>query len=244
MIKEAIEKILDLAPIETLNIEGSDGVLRKFSDGKLFPIEEPMQDNVTVMTLSGLVELITCSVNGFRKDAVMLVVKDHERVELVTRTCNAWGRRQVHAVAQYPDDTHAFEFGEWTAQEPFIIAVSALFEDTPDKELLLRLVSNLTSEQVSVSTDDGISQKASVRVGLALKGEDTVKRIVTLKPRRTFCEIDQPESEFLVRLRSAREGQLPTCALFEADGGAWKLDAMNKITAWLGERGLGIPIIA
>lgn len=39
-------------------------------------------------------------------------------------------------------------------------------------------------------------------------------------------------STFLLRLQS-RDGCPPQCALFEADGGAWKLEAVESIAKWL-----------
>lgn len=50
---------------------------------------------------------------------------------------------------------------------------------------------------------------------------------------RTFMEIEQPESEFVFRARKA--DSLPHFALFEADGGAWRIEAMKRIKAYLEE---------
>lgn len=55
-----------------------------------------------------------------------------------------------------------------------------------------------------------------------------VNPIVRLKPYRTFNEVDQPESEFLVRLS---EGGY--VALYEADGGAWTLQARRNVADYL-----------
>jgi hypothetical protein len=90
---------------------------------------------------------------------------------------------------------------------------------------------------VQVSEDDSISQKATLRQGVALKGEpEKVKARVTLAPYRTFREVEQPASDFIFRLKNAAENQPPTLALFEADGGKWKLQAMQNIGAFLREK--------
>lgn len=52
-------------------------------------------------------------------------------------------------------------------------------------------------------------------------------------PFRTFIEIEQPESEFLLRAKKGYEGI--EFALFEADGGAWKKEAIDNIAAYLKE---------
>ena len=44
-------------------------------------------------------------------------------------------------------------------------------------------------------------------------------------------EIDQPESMFLFRMR--QESGEVRCALFEADGGAWQLNAVAGINDYL-----------
>jgi hypothetical protein len=74
-----------------------------------------------------------------------------------------------------------------------------------------------------------------------------VKGRVKLAPFRTFRELKQPESEFVFRVHPGG-----TCSLNEADGGAWKIAAVNAIADWLANRlktsaveGIGdIPIIS
>ena len=51
-----------------------------------------------------------------------------------------------------------------------------------------------------------------------------VRPRVQLRPFRTFLEVEQPESEFLLRV-DADKG----IGLFEADGGVWKLEAKRNI---------------
>jgi hypothetical protein len=54
-------------------------------------------------------------------------------------------------------------------------------------------------------------------------------------PFRTFRELDQPEGEFLLRLRSGA-GDLPMVALYQAEGIAWELTAIESIHSWLADR--------
>ena len=64
-----------------------------------------------------------------------------------------------------------------------------------------------------------------------------------LCPYRTFPQIAQPSSLCVFRLKS-REGAVPLCGLFEADGGAWKVTAVDSIRAWLDAAALGMPVVA
>jgi hypothetical protein len=50
-------------------------------------------------------------------------------------------------------------------------------------------------------------------------------------------------SDFILRLRS-RQGQMPSCALFEADGGEWKTNAMKNIREYLAKELPNADIVA
>lgn len=81
------------------------------------------------------------------------------------------------------------------------------------------------------TNDNGISQTVEARQGVALKTTVQIKPRVPLRPFRTFQEVEQPESEFLIRLDE--EGNI---GLFEADGGMWKLTARQTVKAFLEEK--------
>lgn len=80
--------------------------------------------------------------------------------------------------------------------------------------------------------DDGVTQKATIKTGIASKGDAIIPNPVALKPYRTFTEVDQPESAFVFRMREGRAGGIE-CAIYEADGGAWEREAMESIKAYL-----------
>lgn len=75
--------------------------------------------------------------------------------------------------------------------------------------------------------DNGITQQVKVQTGIQLAGMENIRPIVRLEPYRTFPEIDQPESDFLLRVKDDQVG------IFEADGGMWKLYAKTLIKAYL-----------
>jgi hypothetical protein len=73
-----------------------------------------------------------------------------------------------------------------------------------------------------------------MRMGANVNRDDgtaLVKGLVRLAPWRTFREVAQPVSSFLFRVQKA--GDLPQFALFEADGSAWKLEAVANIARML-----------
>lgn len=110
------------------------------------------------------------------------------------------------------------------------IALNSCLVETPDQEYVLKLLSNIVQGDQAEIKDNGVSQMVKVQTGVQLMGMETIRPIVTLKPYRTFPEIEQPESEFLLRIRDNQVG------IFEADGGMWKLEAKRRIKAYLEEQ--------
>lgn len=55
---------------------------------------------------------------------------------------------------------------------------------------------------------------------------------ISLRPYRTFLEVEQPESKFIFRIREGANGE-PSFKLVEADGGLWKYKAVTSIKDYL-----------
>lgn len=68
----------------------------------------------------------------------------------------------------------------------------------------------------------------TVRDGVASLAHAKTPNPVTLRPYRTFNEVEQPASQFVFRVNKSAN-----LALFEADGGKWKLDAVKNISDYL-----------
>jgi len=81
-----------------------------------------------------------------------------------------------------------------------------------------------------------------MKAGVTLKAEETLRPIVNLAPYRTFAEIDQVVSRFIFRAQGNENGA--KLALFEADGGRWRLDATAAIKSWLSGKFGNSPIIS
>jgi len=237
MLKEFVEKIVALAGPKTVEIKGLN-----YCERGLSLVEEPGLDCVETQTLTGLVDVVKAGVDNLVSANYLLVVEDHVGVSLVHRTTDVYGRRIRLARAALADG-QPFPFGRFVDREEFVIGLQSQFAQRGDVLEVLKLASNLTVSQVAQSEDDGIAQRTTVKQGIALKENVTVKGRVTLHPFRTFREIEQPGSEFVFRLRS-KDGAVPECALFEADGGKWKLDAVLAIKRWLEAQWLNIPVIA
>lgn len=112
--------------------------------------------------------------------------------------------------------------------EKAIIELRSQFVPGAGVDYLLDLLSRISKENGVTTNDNGISQTVEARQGVALKATVQVRPRVPLRPFRTFQEVEQPESEFLLRLDE--EGNI---GLFEADGGMWKLTARQTVKAFL-----------
>jgi hypothetical protein len=71
-----------------------------------------------------------------------------------------------------------------------------------------------------------------------------LKSRVTLAPFRTFTEVEQPASDFIFRAKQMKPDSLPQLALFEADGGKWRLAAIENIAAFLRNHATGVQVIS
>lgn len=127
-----------------------------------------------------------------------------------------------------------FRFDQYMSQEEFIIGMQSCFVKNDDSELLLKVSGSIENKSVAHYGDDGVSQKATIKQGIASRTDVIVPNPVTLIPYRSFLEIKQIESQFVFRISEDRNEQ-PIFKLVEADGGAWKFAAMRRIAEYLSD---------
>lgn len=94
----------------------------------------------------------------------------------------------------------------------------------------MQVAGNIKSGTTANYSDDGVSQKTTVKMGVELN-DVIVPNPVALRPYRTFSEIEQPESRYVFRIKDTDHG--PYFKLVEADGGLWKCGTMQKIKEYL-----------
>jgi len=234
--REALEYLVDVGKKLAEPIERDyDG--RQFINKELKPMEPPVVTALKISTLGSLIELC---VGQFTDEAAfekfdckthIVHVVDEEHVQVIGAFSNAWARREGLIHCQL-DSAIGFRFGQFMSHEDFFVGVLAQFTQTDDKDYVLRIASSLTTERVVTSDDDGISQGVGLKAGVSLKTQETLRPRVKLAPYRTFREVAQPVSEFVFRVKQSGDA-MPLLALFEADGGAWKLEARDNIARFL-----------
>jgi hypothetical protein len=247
MLAEFVTKILTLG---TPNIH-SVGDL-EYSDRELNLIYPPSAKAVECSTLQGLVDLHEGELDDAKKSGDLLVhITSPTSVSLISRESDDHGRRRVWAKATYPE-CKGFGFGLWMDPENFIISAQQHFQRVKienedgtlakDLDYVLAVASKISAESATDHEDDGFAQRVTVKQGVALKTETILKPMIQLAPYRTFSEIDQVLSQFVFRARVAN-GSV-ALALFEGDGGRWKLGAVASIKEWLQPKFGDVPVIS
>lgn len=193
----------------------------KYFNNSLSQMPEDAPTVFGTKTLASLVELIVKESSHNSLNDLIVHVDGPTRVNVHTCLRGHLDRFMLYSAdAELP----RINLGNYMDFEAMNIMLKSTFVETDAMDKLIALLGNIQEEDIQTTTDDGFSQKVVAKTGIATVSKVTVKPIVELTPYRTFIEVEQPRSEFLLRLQ-----QGPKAALFEADGGAWKLAARKNI---------------
>lgn len=221
MIKEAMEYLLGLKQPNVIEYEGGTYV-----DKCMVQLKPPAFPVLKLSTLNGLVRYVKEIGDETGAEAagnpLIVNIEDEITVNLYDIADAVTGQRRHILYVRTKESP--FNFGVFYDAENFNIAMQSMFQDTEDKATILQVVGNLREDSVRTMADDGVSQVTSVRTGVATVCDVKIPNPVSLKPYRTFLEVEQPESKFVFRMREGGK-----CGLFEADGGAWKMEAKRNI---------------
>jgi hypothetical protein len=244
--------MIDKSFIETIVELRDEGIIQEidginFSPAKLNPVFfEPRPKPLRIGTLTGLVDYLKTNVDGLDATGLLLIINGPENIALLSEVNGVDRRRDELAEVILDSNLKSFPFGQFLGTEDFVIKLRSLFQASSDLNRVIGYTSKVKSGTEIITEDDGITQIASVKRGASGAVLDTLPAPVTvsLKPFRTFRELDQVASEFLFRMIPGGGEKATTFALFEADGGAWRNQAVLDIKAYLEEKDLGIAIIA
>lgn len=224
MLKEAIEYLVSLKENKTYTINGEE-----YSDHPLIRINPLVHrpEEINVTGLDSIVALINAELGKARAKPLFVRVDSPTEVTVFTTYDDEMQRDFIYrAVCDVPGAKTGY-----MDYESFIIALRSKFIPNEDVNYLLDLLSRINKENGVTTSDNGITQTVEARSGVSLKQTVAIKPRVTLAPYRTFLEVPQPESEFVLRLSG--DGDI---GLFEADGGMWKLAAKKNIADYFAEK--------
>lgn len=228
MIKEAIEKIESMAQPIIKEIGGETFAITADGSANQIRPEIDAPATLTLHSLDSLVKLVRTEASQMDKP-LYITVPDH-----MTAQCFTQPKAELRRERQFYYKAAATDVPGWEDRTQFsfdeaIIAMRTQFQASDDADYALRLLSEITSGAKVTYNDNGVATTVVTQKGIALQGNETIRPIVNLKPYRTFQEVEQPASDFLIRINERGIN------FIAADGGMWKLHARENIKAYLDE---------
>ena len=217
-----------------------------YHDGEYELVEQQTPDKLVKCTpfvtfsLDGLIDYIRKDPeNLFGSKKHIVWVSSPTFVQVVAPQDGYWKERET--VAECTAVIPQITFGRYMDAEDFQVMVQTCFMDSENRAVVLKLAGSVRKEQNMQTADDGVSQKVTINSGISTAADVIVKNPVTLTPYRTFHEVEQPESPFVLRFD---EDGNP--ALFTGDGSKWKLEAVKAIKEYLIKEleGYNVDVIA
>lgn len=222
MLKAAIEKILEISQPSVFTVEG-----KSFCTESLKEIrpQEYVQKEFNLCSLDALEKVLRTETQDL-VGPIYITVPSCKEVHCYTIPLGE-KKERLRLYTAFATDVPGFSDTRMS-YENAMIALRSRFQPNKGTEYLLSLLSRITDENSVSTQDNGITQSVTVKQGISLATKETVRPIVKLKPYRTFQEVDQPESEFIIKVYDGGE-----IGFYEADGGMWKLTARNTIKTYL-----------
>lgn len=229
MLKAAIEKIQEMTKPLIQEIEG-----RTFSVSTEGGVKEirpclDLADTLPLTSLDALVKMIKTEAVSKYGVPLYIMIPNH-----MTVRCFAQPKEAIRNIRQVFYEVNATDVPGWEEEvklgfEAAQIAMRTRFQETPDTMYALKLLSEISNGAKITFSDNGIATSVVTQKGVSLQTNEAIRPIVRLKPYRTFQEVDQPASQFLIRINERG------ISFIEADGGMWKLSARKTIKAYLDE---------
>lgn len=230
MIKAAIEKILECARPRTFEAEGE--VFLADGHGNCKQVRKALDkvERIGLNSLDALVELVkteACMHHG----KLYITIPSHKSVECFTQPLGELRNERVYLYEASATDVPGWGEKNTLPFEEAMIALRTRFQPTADTEYALKLLSDITTGSKVTYNDNGVATSVVTKRGIDLQSNAAIRPIISLRPYRTFQEVEQPASQFLIRINERG------IAFIEADGGMWKLEARRTVKAYL-ERAL------
>lgn len=227
MLKEFLEHLQKTTQPLITNVNGS--TFRITSDGdceELLPtIFHP--DTLDLNSLDALVTMVRTEATE-RDVPLYITVPDCKTVRCFGQS----GSYEDRCFRQVYYEAHATDVPGWEPKvalgfEEAQIALRTRFQETADTIYTMKLVSDISLGAKVIYNDNGIATTVTTQKGVALQTNEQIRPLVKLRPYRTFQEVEQPESNFLIRVNDRG------ISFIEADGGMWKLAARETIKKYL-----------
>lgn len=222
MIREAIEYVVGLGQVKTIKVNDQE-----YSIERLNHIKQPSPAELNLTTLTGLVEYVKSSVDkDFHDGELIIHVVNPNEVNVYSPLHNDAGR---HTYVSCKPILPKITFNNFIGLEEMNVMLQSCFVPAVGSvSEVLKVIGNVKEENVQTIGDDGVSQQVVAKTGIATVSNVVVPNPVKLAPYRSFPEIEQVSTDFVLRMQSG--GRV---ALFEADGGMWRVEAASKVADYM-----------
>lgn len=239
MFQKALSYLVGLGTDDAKNqVHHIGGVPFVSDDFDISPVKMPGPDILKLNTLSGLVDYVKANRDKLDLSEMTVVVCSPTTVALCGRLSETTLQRFEYVVCEPLLPKITLEV--YLDSERFNMQLQYGFVPTEDRATLLSLTACvLDTTQVGVE-DNGVNQLVTVKKGINRGNDVATPNPITLRPYRTFTEIEQPESTFILRMSS----DPISMGLWVADGGAWRNKAMADIKAFLAEKMPEVAVLA
>jgi hypothetical protein len=234
MIKKALKYLVELGGIHTKSL--IDGTEYITSGEHCQIVRMPVLAPIACNTLTGIVDFINMQDTLLPEERILLIpicihIKSHCEVELIGDLDNKWLNKKlwVKAGCKVFDSTNME-----SPLEEFLIWIQSCFVQDYETNYLLEILSKITASNGVEVTDKGVSLAIKRKKDIHFKENDKMRSQFSLRPYRTFSEIEQPESLFVLRVHDSANGI--SISMSETTDPTWKLRAINSIKAFFQER--------
>lgn len=229
MLRAAIEKIQEMTKPEFHDIEGRTFCIGNDGEANEIRPSLDLADTLPLTSLDALVKMIRTEAVKKYAGPFYITIPNH-----LTARCFTQPNEEIRNFRQIFYEVRATDVPGWGEKvqlsfEEAMIALRTRFQATQDTEYALKLLSEITTGAKVTFNDNGVATTVVTKKGIDLQSNQTIRPIVTLKPYRTFQEVEQPASEFLIRINEHG------ISFVEADGGMWKLKARETIKKYFDE---------
>ncbi len=227
MLKAFIEHIQKTAQPQIVEVEGSHFAVAGDGSAQEFHPEIIHPDTLPLNSLDALVKLVRTEACESAAMPLYITIPTHLKVQ-----CFAQPDAEKRYFRQFFYEVKATDVPGWDDNvqlgfEEAQIALRTRFQESDDRVYAMKLLSDICTGAKVTYNDNGVATTVMTQKGVALQSSAQIRPLISLRPYRTFQEVEQPESLFLIRLseRGIR--------FVEADGGMWKLHARETIKAFL-----------
>jgi len=202
--------------------------------GQVYPVPLPTLPRsascLSAATLAGLVAYMEGNVDNLSLSDCLVTIAA-QRVSLCGKL-RPTRDRECFVAAKYSPS-----FGQCVDKTlPLREMVSALethFEDTAFRAALLESLSKVQVTGLKVQRREGMGSRVTAEQGVMGDGWENLQPVVELAPFRTFPEVPQVPSRFLVEVTAEGEEENAAVKLRCVDGGAWLVPTTQRLAKHL-----------